>query len=198
MTFLYPVSRQYPFDAACERVVRRLEALDWQAPGIEITFHRYMGAPYSQVLTIGGQDFLMQFSRNQGELPDSRVNIAAVSGIAVEKEALFVAAEPESTTLYLYAGKKWPEERRQFQYNHGLFDGSRARTCRFFHYTGHWPDDSSRPDGLPPVLAPVADDMSIYQLKGTEFPERYEIDELFSRFTAWLDNTLLVRLEAGS
>ena len=39
--FLYPRSRQFPFDEIAENIVRALEKRNWNVPGIEVEFDTY-------------------------------------------------------------------------------------------------------------------------------------------------------------
>jgi hypothetical protein len=66
--FLYPKSRQYPFDEVCEQIVRALEERGWDVPGLTINFGVYGGEAekYRLVRSIVGDDFVLHFGRPQG------------------------------------------------------------------------------------------------------------------------------------
>ena len=39
--FLYPYSRQFPFDEVAEKIVRAIEKRNWKVPGITVEFDIY-------------------------------------------------------------------------------------------------------------------------------------------------------------
>ena len=63
--FLYPRSRQFPFDEIAENIVRALEKRNWNVPGIEVEFDTYGSgeAKYKYVKRITGKDFILYFMR---------------------------------------------------------------------------------------------------------------------------------------
>ena len=69
-TFLYPHSRQFPFDEVAEKIVRALEKRNWNVPGISVDFYTYGSgeAKYKMVNHIIGSDFKLSFCRSQGKL----------------------------------------------------------------------------------------------------------------------------------
>ena len=64
--FLYPRSRQFPFDEIAENIVRALEKRNWNVPGIEVEFDTYGSgeAKYKYVKRITGKDFILYFMRS--------------------------------------------------------------------------------------------------------------------------------------
>lgn len=114
--FLYPTSRQFPFDEVCEQIVRELEKRNWQVPGIEVDFHEYgRGAQkYRAVSRVVGLDFALRFGRVQQRLPGDWNDTAAVTGINIPKKELHVYNDESGPTFYLYVGNNWEGDREQF------------------------------------------------------------------------------------
>jgi len=116
-TFLYPKSRQFPFDETCEQIVRELEKRNWSMPGITIEFSDYGSGEQhlSYVRKISGDDFSLHFCRQQGSLPGDRYNdIAAVSTIVIPKKELSVYEDESGPSLNLYVGKNWNADKERF------------------------------------------------------------------------------------
>jgi hypothetical protein len=114
--FLYPKSRQFPFDGVCEQIVRELELRNWQIPGIEIKFDIYGTgeAKYQMVRCIKGDDFKLRFCRVQGRLDGPYNDTAAVTGIVIPEKELRVYNDESGPTFYLYAGKNYERDRERF------------------------------------------------------------------------------------
>jgi hypothetical protein len=117
MEFLYPISRQFPFDEVCEKIVRELEKRNWQVPGIKIEFCEYgaMGRAYRAVQSLNGVDFQLYFSRIQRILPGGQWNdTAGVSRFTIPKKELHVYNDESGPLLRLYVGKNWARHREKF------------------------------------------------------------------------------------
>ena len=69
---LLPHSRQFPFDATAEKIVRALEKRNWEVSGMEVEFSTYGRglSKHTYVQKIEGDDFYLKFHRPQGILPD--------------------------------------------------------------------------------------------------------------------------------
>lgn len=117
MQFLYPISRQFPFDETCEQIVRELEKRNWQVPGIDVEFHEYGSGEqkFRAVSKIKSQDFKLWFCRVQRTMPGGRWNdTAAVTEIVIPKKELHVYEDESGPTLYIYAGKNYERDREKF------------------------------------------------------------------------------------
>jgi len=115
--FLYPRSRQFPFDGVCEQIIRELEQRNWQVPGIDVEFREYGTGDekYRAVLLIRGHDFKLRFDRPQGTLPGGRWdNCAGVSDLVIPKREINVYDDESGPTFYLYVGKDWEHDRERF------------------------------------------------------------------------------------
>ncbi len=117
MQFLYPISRQFSVDEACEQIVRELEHRNFKVPGIEVEFdHHGSGEQkFCRVYRVEGRDFRLRFSRRQGALPGNRwSDSAAISEINIPKKELHIYDDESGPTLYLYVGNDWERDRDQF------------------------------------------------------------------------------------
>ncbi|MEQ1499810.1 MAG: hypothetical protein ABL917_00365 [Parcubacteria group bacterium] len=125
MQFLYPTSRQFPFDEVCGKIVRELEIRNWQVPGITVDFHEYGSGEqkFRNVSNIKGPDFKIRFCRKQRLMDGGRYNdIAAVNDIAIPKKEISVYEDESGPTFYLYVGNDWETDREKF------FNGSKVNS----------------------------------------------------------------------
>ncbi|MBI5044842.1 MAG: hypothetical protein HZC02_02865 [Candidatus Levybacteria bacterium] len=162
--FLYPVSRQFPFDEVCEQIIRELEKRNWKVPGIEVDFHEYgRGAQrYSAVSHVTGIDFTLRFGRKQRRLPGDWNDTAAVTGINIPMEELHVYDDESGPTFYLYVGNNWEADRERFvngsKVNSKLNGEPRTYlqykgACRCTRGFGGYSDlDHTHPGKRPPLL----------------------------------------------
>lgn len=123
MQFLYPKSRQYPFDEVGEQIVRALEARAWKVPGFVIEFHdygsgaqklRYLSSIQSDqsAIDLGHHDVRIEFGRIQGLLPGGRWNdTAAVQEVRLPRRALRVYEDESGPTFNVYVGDSWERDR---------------------------------------------------------------------------------------
>jgi hypothetical protein len=114
-TFLYPNSRQFPFDEVCEQIVRALEERNWSVPGISVDFDVYgTGAQkYRCVRYIKGDDFKLWFCRIQANM-GSWNDTAAVTEIVIPQKELHVYEDESGPTYYEYVGKNWDVHKESF------------------------------------------------------------------------------------
>lgn len=115
--FLYPTSRQFPFDEVCEQIVRELEKRNWKVPGIKVGFNEYGSGEqkFRHVECIKGGDFKLRFYRKQRTMPGGAWNdVAAVSEILIPKKELHVHEDESGPGLYFYVGNKWKRDRKIF------------------------------------------------------------------------------------
>lgn len=111
--FLYPVSRQYPFDEVCSKIVHELEMRAWRVPGLTVEFRGY--GRYRLVSSITGPSFRLGFCRVQRAIPGGQWNdTAGVSEIIIPKMQLNVYEDESGPTLYLYVGSDWERDRARF------------------------------------------------------------------------------------
>jgi hypothetical protein len=117
MQFLYPCSRQFPFDEVTESIVRQLEKRNWQVPGITVDFDDYGSGEekYRMVRYVRGLDFKLWFCRKQRTMPGGRYNdTAAVTDIVIPQQELHVYEDQSGPTYYRYVGDDWEKDRERF------------------------------------------------------------------------------------
>jgi hypothetical protein len=115
--FLYPFSRQFPFDEVCERIVRELEIRNWQVPGITVKFEHYGTGDqkFRHVSRVMGKDFKLWFCRKQRTMPGGQYNdIAAINEIVIPRKELHVYNSEDGPTYITYVGNNWERDRNQF------------------------------------------------------------------------------------
>lgn len=196
--FLYPTSRQFPFDEVCERIVRELEARNWRVPDIKVEFDIYGTgeAKYQMVRYIKGDNFKLWFCRIQGRLNNHWNNTAAVSELVIPRMELHVYEDESGPTFYLYVGKNWKKD-------HGKFINSRKVHSKLDHksriylkYTGGCkkPNDSGLQHTYggrrSPYLVHTNDLGREYDPEGKE-PCYFVTDDIFTQFTKWLEENVL-------
>lgn len=123
MQFLYPKSRQFPFDEVGEQIVRALEARAWKVPGFVVEFHdygsgaqklRYLSSIQSDqsAIDLAHHDVRIEFGRGQGTLPGGQWNdTAAVQEVRLSRRSLRVYEDESGPTYYVYVGDSWERDR---------------------------------------------------------------------------------------
>ncbi len=117
--FLYPISRQFPFDEVCEKIVRELELRNWNVPGMTVEFHEYGSGEqkFRAVEHIKSLNFKLWFCRVQRLMPGGRYNdTAAVTEIVIPKKELHVYEDESGPSFYTYVGNNWAQDREKFMY----------------------------------------------------------------------------------
>lgn len=117
MQFLYPTSRQFPFDEVCGKIVRELEIRNWQVPGITVKFHEYGSGEqkFRVVSDIKSRDFKLWFCRVQRLMEGGRFNdTAAINTIVIPKKEIHVYEDECGPTFYLYVGDDYERDREKF------------------------------------------------------------------------------------
>lgn len=139
MQFLYPTSRQFPFDCVCESIVRSLEERNWHVPGINVEFYKYgSGAQkFSTVSYIKSKDFKLLFGRVQRTMPGGRWNdTAAVTGIVIPTKELHVYDDESGPTFYLYVGNNWETDREKFMNGSKVNSKLNGKPKMYLQYKG--------------------------------------------------------------
>lgn len=139
VTFLYPTSRQFPFDEVCEQIVRELEKRNWQVPGISVEFNEYgSGAQkFRMVSHIRSRDFKLWFCRKQRTMPGGRWNdTAAVTEIVIPMKELHVYDDESGPTFYLYVGDDYERDREQFMNGSKVNSRLNGRPKLYLQYQG--------------------------------------------------------------
>ena len=223
--FLYPQSRQFPFDALCAQIVHELEERNWDVPGITAQFDTYGTgeAKYRLVRTIEGDGFRLRFGRVQGRLETTWNDTAAVEAIVIPGKELRVYDEESGPTLYIYVGDNWEQDKDRFinevkvnsllrkqprlylKYKGGCdcqstadatFDAALFTTAHLSGDTGKLAAlTHSHPGRRAPLLVHDKDIGREYEPEGDE-PSVYRTDEVFAEFTQWVEANVLAPITA--
>jgi len=185
--FLYPHSRQFPFDEVAEKIVRAIEKRNWRVPGITVEFDSYGSgeAKYQLVRCIKGDNFKLYFSRYQGNLNKCWNDAAAICSICIPKQIIEVYSDESGPTYYLYVGNKWETDKEWFMNSTKVHSKLNKEPRRYLQYKGNY-GCNQRATEL------VADDDldREYSPEGNE-PVRMNLEEKFGEFTAWLEKFVL-------
>ena len=184
--FLYPYSRQFPFDEVAEKIVRAIEKRNWKVPGITIEFDIYGSgeAKYQKVRCITGDNFKLYFCRIQGCINGRWNDTAALHSICIPKQILEVYEDESGPSYYLYVGENWESDKEWFMNSIKGFSKLNKEPRRYLKYSGN--TYQQRPKEL------VADnDLDReYSPRGNE-PVRINLEQKFNEFTAWLEEFVL-------
>jgi len=184
--FLYPYSRQFPFDEVAERIVRAMEKRNWEVPGISVDFYTYGSgeAKYKMVNNIVGDDFKLHFGRPQGQISDNKNDIAALANVCIPKEILQVYEDESGPTYYLYVGNNWDGDRAWFMNSIKIHAKLNAEPRRYLNYRGNTYQTRAT------ELISDSDGNRDYSPEGDE-PVRINLQHKFNEFTAWLEEHVL-------
>ena len=184
--FLYPCSRQFPFDEVTEKIVRAIEKRNWKVSGITIEFDTYGSgeAKYQMVRSIIGDNFKLYFGRFQGHINDRWNDIAALHSVCIPKQILEVFKDESGPNYYLYVGEDWDSDKEWFMNSIKVHSKLYKEPRRYLRYQGN--SYKKRPKEL------IADnDLGReYSPIGNE-PVRINLEQKFKEFTAWLEDFVL-------
>lgn len=203
-TFLYPISRQFPFDEVCERIVRELKARNFTVPGLDVEFDVYGTGDekYRLVHKITGADFRLYFGRSQGRLGRHWFDVAAITEIRIPRRELHIYEDHSGPTFYVYVGEDWSRDRDKFENGskvnsklHGkpriYLRYSGACTCRQVLVDPKGPIiKHSHPGRCSPMLMHDNDLGREYDPRGKE-PTSYQTADVFAEFTQWITDHVL-------
>ena len=196
MQFLYPKSRQYPFDEVSEQIVRAFHARDWKVPGLKIAFRdygsgaqkvRYVSSIVSDqsAIDLGMHDVEIRFGRPQGLLPGGKWNdTAAVDEVRIGKRSLHVYEDESGPTYNIYVGDDWERDRSTWWSRPNARLNKEPRTC--VKYSGRHRYRGERAADL------VCDgDYREYGPEGEE-PRSFSTGEVMEEVRAYLQDVLVI------
>ena len=194
MEFLYPKSRQFPFDEVCEQIVRALQARNWKVPGFLVKFYDYGSGAQKlrRVLSVTSDqtDIKIAFGRPQGTLPGGRWHdCAAVAEVQLPKRSLRVYEDESGPTYHVYVGDDWERDRSTWWTRLNARLDKDPRLC--VHYKGAYP----RYHGERPVHLDAERDFREYEPEGDE-PQSFCTDTVMEEFRAYLADIVLPAIEA--
>lgn len=184
--FLYPYSRQFPFDEVAEKIVKALEKRNWKVPGITVEFYTYGSgeAKYKMVNHIKSGNFTLYFCRPQGSVNDNLNDIAALHEIYIPKQGIRVYDDESGPTYYLYVGKSWEQDEQWFMDSIKVHSKLRNKPRKYLKYKGN------TYKGRATELVHDNDLNREYSPEGDE-PQRINLEEKFKEFSSWLEEFVL-------
>lgn len=183
--FLYPHSRQYPFDEVAERIVRALEKRNWKVPGISVEFDTYGSgeAKFKKVSEIHGKNFKLYFCRFQGRLKGRWNDTAALHEVYIPKQIIGVYSDESGPSYYLYVGENWDEDKEWFMNSIKVHAKIKQEPRKYLRYKGNHYTKATElvsDNDLDREYSPMGDE-----------PRRFNLDEKFKEFTSWLEEYVL-------
>ncbi len=203
--FLFPKSRQYPFDKVCEKIVRTLEKRSWKIPGIQVEFTDWGTGEekYRYVSTIKGEDFKLRFSRVQGRINPWKYDIAAVNQLVIPKKDLHIEDNESGPTFYTYVGDNWKKDKEPFMSGLKFNSKLEGKPRTYLHYTGRCgplnKNGYSNRRYLQLIRNPylVNDDDLGREYKAHEGePKYFHTCQMFQEFDQWLNKNVLQKIES--
>jgi hypothetical protein len=191
--FLYPTSRQFPFDEVTYDIVKELESRHFTAPGIKVDFHNYGPSDsYKMVSAIEADDFRLWFCRVQGSL-GAWNDTAAVTQLNIPKKELNVFDDNSGPTLYLYVGKNWKNDKEKFVHSGKVNSKLNNEPKTYLEYKGAWRNEPgvTYTGRVAPSLAHTNDLGRQYDPTGKE-PTFFKTADVFKEFKTYLENRLKV------
>lgn len=222
--FLYPQSRQFPFDEVCEHIVRALEERNWEIPGMTVDFDVYgTGASkYRLVRTIRSEEFKLHFGRPQARLGTYN-DTAAITEIVIPQRELHVYDEESGPTYYTYVGNDWEQDKSEWYTAWRVNSKLKGLPRTYLRYTGGCDCRSTagasfdameffgawlsrdaeaaanmrhtHPGRRSPMLVADNDLNREHEPEGDE-PWSYRTDKVFAEFTQWLKDNVLAHILA--
>lgn len=184
--FLYPHSRQFPFDEVAEKIVRELKKRNFDIPGIEVELDLYGSGEekYIYVSMIKGADFKLWFCRVQGQLSKSKNDIAAIHEIKIPKQELCVYEDESGPTYRIYVGDDWEKDKEWFFNTIKIHAKLRGESKKYLIYSGNTYKSRAV------YLLPDKDLGREYEPEEGE-PQRIEVKDVFSNITEYLTKNVL-------
>ena len=198
MQFLYPKSRQFPFDEVGEQIVRALEARAWKVPGFSVEFRdygsgaqklRYVSSIESDqsAIDLAHHDVRIEFGRPQGLLPGGCWNdTAAVNEVRLPRSSLRVYDDESGPTYNVYVGDAWERDRSSWWSRPNARLNKEPR--QGVKYSGHRPYR-----GRAATLTWDKDGRE-YGPEGEE-PESFRTDAVMEKVRAYLHDVVLPAIE---
>lgn len=192
--FLYPESRQFPFDGVCEQIVRALELRNWRVPGITVEFNVFgpSGAQYRMVRQITGDDFSFRlcFCRVQKNMGIYNYD-AAVSQINIPKMEIDVDNDYSVPTFTKYVGEKWEKDKIVF------FKSMKGWLSKIYYEPNmylRYKVDSRIIGARSEMLIRADNDLGHKYSSEDKEPTEYKTDTVFQIFQLWLTDCVLAKI----
>lgn len=199
MLFLYPKSRQFPFDEVGEQIVRALHARDWKVPGFTVAFRTYGSgaqklryvseiASDQSAIDLAHHDVKICFGRPQGLMSGSKWNdVAAVNEVRLARRSLHVYNDESGPTYNVYVGDSWERDRSTWWSRPNARLNKEPRLC--VRYSG-----KDRYPGYRSQILAHAEDYREYMPTNDE-PRTFSTLEVMEEFRAYLQDVVLAAIE---
>lgn len=185
-------------DEPAEKIVRALEAKNWNVPGIKVEFDEY-GAnnEYKRVLHVRAPDYVLFFCIGKELLDENHYNTANLHMATIPKKELSVFDDHSGPTLSVYMDKNWEKDKKFWFSDTAKTNSKLWKQPRMLHYSGSFQGSKAEfreecgkytPGQLAPYLLHGDDDRE-YSPKGKE-PEVFETEKVFQEFTDFLNQKL--------
>lgn len=184
--FLYPNSRQFPFDEVTEKIVKVLEKRNFKVPGITVDFYTYGSGEekYKKVQCIKGDNFKLCFCRKQRSLNKKFNDTAAANEIYIPKQNIKVYSDESGPTYYLYVGNDWNKDKGWFMNSTKVHSKLKGEPRRYLKYRGNTYNTRATElladDDLEREYSPLENE-----------PKSFNLEEKFIEFTSWLEENVL-------
>ena len=190
--FLYPKSRQYPFDETCEKIVRALERRNFKVPGIKVEFNIYGSGEdkYQYVRNIYTNSFKLHFGRKQGMLDERKMDAAACEEITIPRQQIRVREDESGPTFYLYVGNNWDKDKESFINGYKVNSKLYKKPRTYLTYKGSWSDECYYSGQRAPLLVHTNDLKREYDPKGDE-PKQFNVADKLEEFNQYLSEKIL-------
>lgn len=193
--FLYPHSRQFPFDEVAEKIVRELQKRNFQVPGITVDFDNYGSgqAKFRHVYHIIGNDFMLTFMRIQGKQFDSKCwnDSAALEKICIPRQQITVYDDESGPTYYLYVGENWEADKSWFMNSTKTHAKLGGKPRKYLKYKGEYHSNNIMDcKGRAELLVVNTDLDREYAPQGDE-PKKFSCQEKLIEFASWLQENVL-------
>lgn len=184
--FLYPHSRQFPFDEVAEKIVRAIERRNWKVPGITIEFYTHDSgeAKYQMIRSITGDYFKLYFCRVQGRLNGNLNDTAALHSVCIPKEIIEVYDDESGPRYYLYVGDNWEADKEWFMNSIKVYSKLNKEPRRYLYYEGNTYQQRSY------ELVANNNLNREYSPEGNE-PVRINLEQKFNDISVWLEESVL-------
>ena len=191
--FLYPTSRQFPFDEAAETIVRELAKRNWNIPGMKVTITKHGSGEdkYEYVESVEGEDFRLEFGINRcsGKHVD-------ISEICIPQKELHVYNDESGPIYWHYIGNNWEVDKKEWFIRDRKELAKMRGLPRFYlKYSGD--HSNCGVHGRPTMLTPE-DDINREYLPERDEPTEFVLSEVFDEMKKWLEDVVLPRIRAVS
>ena len=169
-TFVYPTSRQFPFDSLGARIIGELELRYWMVPGIKIKVDVYGSGKekFQRISEIEGDEFLLHFDYD------------GLRQIVIPYKELKVYSDESGPSLRYYVGKNYEKDKEWFKHSIKVNSKLRGEPRRYLRYDGRGHNHRAT------TLVHDNDLNREYDPEGNE-PTSFNVDDVFDEVCKYLE-----------